>query len=222
MQNPPTNKTLLILDFGSQYTHLITRRIRELNIYCQVHSCLTPLSSLSFTPSAIILSGGPHSVYDVDSPHVHPSYLDLNVPILGICYGLQELVHTFSGDIKQCLHKEYGDAEITIFSSRLFQGITKSKFNVWMSHGDQVQSLPTGWLRIAETSTAPFAAVEFPEKNIFGVQFHPEVTHTEFGRIIIENFVKICGIEKNWTMVTLPLSLDKIYSVSGSIHQRRT
>lgn len=196
--------TILILDFGSQYTHLIARRIREFGVYCELFACTTPISEIPFTPTGVILSGGPYSVYAPGSPHVDPMVWKLNVPVLGICYGLQEISFTRGGKVESCESKEFGKAIINVLAdSALFSGIDK-EMTVWMSHGDQVTSLPTGFVVTAATNTAPFAAVERIEDRIYGIQFHPEVTHTPAGGLLLKNFaVGICGTRASWTMVTL-------------------
>ncbi|KAJ3320160.1 GMP synthase (glutamine-hydrolyzing) [Boothiomyces sp. JEL0866] len=193
--------TVLILDFGSQYTHLIARRIREFGVYSELLACTTKIADLSFKPKGVILSGGPYSVYEAGSPHVDPAVWDLNVPVLGICYGLQEICHTRGGKVENCEKKEFGKAIITVQGeSQLFQGLAK-EISVWMSHGDQVTKVPEGFTTIASTHTAPFAAVERAQDRIYGIQFHPEVTHSDLGKELLENFVvKICKAQSSWTM----------------------
>jgi GMP synthase (glutamine-hydrolysing) len=193
--------TILILDFGSQYTHLIARRIREFGVYSELYACTTKLSDIPFKPVGVILSGGPYSVYEKGSPHVDPAVWELKVPVLGICYGLQEIAFTRGGKVESCEHKEFGQADITIKSeSLLFKNIQKN-ISVWMSHGDQVTKVPEGFVTIASTPTAPFAAVEREQDRVYGIQFHPEVTHTPQGKKLLENFVvEICGAKSSWTM----------------------
>ncbi|KAI6039751.1 class I glutamine amidotransferase-like protein [Pisolithus marmoratus] len=202
--------TILILDFGSQYSHLITRRCRELNVYAELMPCTALLKDIQFKPKGIILSGSPYSVYDADAPHVDPAIFELGVPILGICYGLQELAWNFKGQVTQCDHREYGHAAIQI--SRFGNGNDNStvdslfddlgdEMQVWMSHGDQLQNLPPDFHVIGHTQTAPFAAIAHDSKPIYGIQFHPEVTHSLKGREVISRFViNICGCRTNWTM----------------------
>ena len=193
--------TILILDFGSQYTHLIARRIRECGVYCELVACTTPISSLTFIPKGIILSGGPYSVYSKDAPHMDPKIWDLKVPVLGICYGLQEIAWNRGGQVIASDKKEYGKADISKKKDcALFDGLEK-EFTVWMSHGDQLSVIPSGFEVVAATPTAPFAAIHNLKELIFGIQFHPEVTHTPQGKRILENFVKICNANANWTMV---------------------
>lgn len=202
--------TILILDFGSQYSHLITRRCRELNVYAELMPCTVLLKDIQFKPKGIILSGSPYSVYDADAPHVDPAVFELGVPILGICYGLQEIAWNLKGQVTQCDHREYGYATIQISRfgngndnstvDALFDGLG-DEMQVWMSHGDQLQSLPPDFHVIGHTQTAPFAAIAHDSKPIYGIQFHPEVTHSLKGREVISRFVtSICRCRTNWTM----------------------
>lgn len=202
--------TILILDFGSQYSHLITRRCRELNVYAELMPCTVLLKDISFKPKGIILSGSPYSVYDADAPHVDPAVFELGVPILGICYGLQEIAWNLKGEVTRCDNREYGYAAIQI--NRFGNGDDNStvdalfedlgdEMQVWMSHGDQLQKLPPDFHVIGHTQTAPFAAIAHDSKPIYGIQFHPEVTHSLKGREVISRFViNICGCRTNWTM----------------------
>lgn len=199
--------TILTLDFGSQVTHLITRRLRELNVYSEMLPCTTKLSDLTWKPKGIILSGGPYSVYDADAPHADPAFFELGVPILGICYGLQEIAWRLSKDnVVAGEKKEFGYADLTPqrhggHAGRLFEGITDGATQVWMSHGDKLSQLPTGFQIIATSGNSPFAAVAHETQPIYGVQFHPEVTHTLRGSELLRNFaVGICGARQNWSM----------------------
>ncbi|ROW11502.1 hypothetical protein VMCG_00934 [Cytospora schulzeri] len=199
--------TILVLDFGSQYTHLIIRRLRELNVYSEMLPCTAKLSDLKFKPVGLILGGGPYSVYDEGAPHVDPAFLELNIPILGICYGLQELA--YRSDSKNVVsggtHREYGMAElnaksINAHTDRLFQGI-ESNMKVWMSHGDKLGKLPEGFHTIATTKNSEYAAIAHDSQPIYGIQFHPEVTHTPNGTQLLKNFaIDICGVSQEWTM----------------------
>jgi len=216
--------TILILDFGSQYSHLITRRIREFGVYCELLPCTQKISELSWKPTGIILSGSPYSVYDHDAPRVDPGVFELGVPVLGICYGLQEMTNYFGGKVDPCDHREYGPATLTILpagaadamSSMLFEELTNES-QVWMSHGDQVTAIPEGFRVIATTNTAPFAAMRHNEKSLFGIQFHPEVTHSVDGKQILKNFVlKICKASQNWTMQEfIGKEIDRIRKIVG-------
>ena len=194
-------QTIVILDFGSQYTQLIARRIRELNVFSVVLPCTVPLSEIQkHKPLGIILSGGPSSVYDADAPNADPKLLDLPVPILGICYGLQFIVHHLGGKVKPATKREYGHAEVSVedAGTRLFAGLPTS-LQVWMSHGDEAIDLPAGFHRTAITSNA-LAGIANEQRRVWAVQFHPEVHHTPLGPQLIKNFVfGICGAAGDWT-----------------------
>ncbi len=201
--------TILVLDFGSQYTHLITRRLRELNIYSEMLPCTQKVKDLAFTPKGVILSGGPYSVYASDAPHVDPEVFSLNVPILGICYGLQELAWHHGKNVLAGEKREYGHTALQIEhnlsdqssgTSKLFQGL-EDDMVVWMSHGDKLARLPDGFVTVAKTANSPYAGIAHSEKPYYGIQFHPEVTHTPKGKQVISNFaVNICGARQDWTM----------------------
>jgi GMP synthase (glutamine-hydrolysing) len=194
-------QTIVILDFGSQYTQLIARRTREHNVFSVVLPCTAPLSEIkALKPLGLILSGGPSSVYDADAPAADPKLLELGVPILGICYGLQFIVHHLGGKVKPAPKREYGHAEVTIEDSAtpLFAGLPSS-LHVWMSHGDEALELPAGFHRTAVTSNA-LAGIANEEMRIWAVQFHPEVHHTPLGPELIKNFLfKICAAAGDWT-----------------------
>jgi GMP synthase (glutamine-hydrolysing) len=195
---------ILILDFGAQYSQLIARRVREAEVYCELHPADMDLEAIrAFAPSGIILSGGPSSVLDPDAPDFDVRVIELGVPILGICYGLQILVHRLGGRVEAADDREYGRAALKIErDDPLFAGLSSdAEHTVWMSHGDRVLSLPDGMRVIASSGGSPFAAVRSETAPIWGVQFHPEVVHTEGGRQMLENFVhSICGCEHSWTM----------------------
>ena len=209
---------ILILDFGSQYTQLIARRLREKHIYCEIHPYNIPLQKIrEFKPKGIILSGGPASVYAPDSPKVSKELFEIGVPVLGICYGMQLITYLFGGEVVRAERHEYGRAELRVLdSSDLFYGLPE-RFTVWMSHGDRVLRIPKGFEPIAETENAPYAAIRNGERRIFGVQFHPEVKHTQYGDRILENFaVKICGAEPTWTMENfIEYEIEKIRETVG-------
>ncbi|RKO96299.1 GMP synthase, partial [Caulochytrium protostelioides] len=210
--------TILILDFGSQYTHLIARRIREFGVYCELFACNIKLSDLHFKPKGVILSGGPNSVYDADSPHPDPAIWELGVPILGICYGLQEIAWHHGGKVDPSDKAEYGQAKITInpdYESQLLKGI--DDFTMWMSHGDQLSSLPASFKVTATTPTAPFAAIEDHERQLYGCQFHPEVTHSKQGHRLLKNFtVDICQASTNWSMKSfIETEIERIRNTVG-------
>ncbi len=194
-------QTIVILDFGSQYTQLIARRIREQNVFSVVLPCTAPLAEIeAHKPIGIILSGGPSSVYDADAPAADPALLKLDKPMLGICYGLHFIVHHMGGKVRTAPKREYGHADVTIedSSTPLFAGLPDS-MHVWMSHGDEALELPPGFHRTAVTSNA-LAGIANDERRIWAVQFHPEVHHTPLGPQLIKNFVfAICGARGDWT-----------------------
>lgn len=203
-----TFDSILVLDFGSQTSQLITRRLRELHVYSELLPCTHKLSELSWKPKGIILSGGPYSVYEDGAPHVDPAIFELGVPILGICYGLQEIAWQHGKAVLAGVKREYGKAALKIkrhvnsafHINQLFKGIDDDMV-VWMSHGDKLSHLPPGFLTIAITPNAPFAGVAHDTKPYFGIQFHPEVTHTQRGVELLKNFaIDICKAEANWTM----------------------
>jgi GMP synthase (glutamine-hydrolysing) len=192
--------SIVVLDFGAQYSQLIARRIREQNVLSVVLPCTASLEEIrSCFPVGIILSGGPCSVYDADAPPADPRVLQLGVPVLGICYGLQFMVHTLGGKVRAADKREYGHADVEIQKdSRLFRGVPE-RLSVWMSHGDEAVELPAGFHRVASSPSA-VAAIEAPERRMWAVQFHPEVRHTQAGTDILRNFVQeICAAQPNWT-----------------------
>ena len=193
---------VLIIDFGSQYTQLIARRTRELAVYSEIVSCLTPDAEIrAKNPAAIILSGGPSSVYDAGAPKLPPAVMALGVPVLGICYGTQLLAHALGGKVEKSDHREYGAATLTIDDpngplARFSKG---EKLDVWMSHGDRITALPEGFRAIGTSENSPFAAVACEAKNIYGVQFHPEVVHTKRGSDILGSFLfDVAKIPPTW------------------------
>ena len=193
-------QSIVVLDFGAQYSQLIARRIREQNVFSVVLPCNSKLEEIrSYSPVGIILSGGPSSVYDQDAPVADPGVFELGVPVLGICYGLQYMVHALGGKVRPADKREYGHAEVTVEpQSQLFAGLPAA-LSVWMSHGDEADVLPPGF-RLAGKSPSAVAAIENPERRMWAVQFHPEVHHTPRGTDILRNFVlNICGAKPNWT-----------------------
>jgi GMP synthase (glutamine-hydrolysing) len=192
--------SIVILDFGSQYTQLIARRIREQNVFSVVLPCTASLDEVrGCAPAGIILSGGPFSVYDPDAPTADDRVLEMGKPVLGICYGLQFLAHKLGGKVRSAPKREYGRAEVEISNgSRLFQDVPH-KLTVWMSHGDDAVELPAGFRQVARSDNA-VAAMEDPQRRMWAVQFHPEVHHTAQGKDILRNFVfGICGAKADWT-----------------------
>jgi GMP synthase (glutamine-hydrolysing) len=196
----PEHETIIILDFGGQYTQLIARRVRELGVYSEIAPYNTPVEEIKQKrPRGIILSGGPSSVYEDGAPHPDPALIDLGVPVLGICYGVQLLAYFLGGEVKPSERREYGHAEIrSIAESRLLKGLP-SPIKVWMSHGDYVSRPPEGFVVTAATDAA-IGAVEDQARNLYGVQFHPEVAHTPDGKAILRNFLTgICNLRCDWT-----------------------
>lgn len=193
---------IVILDFGSQYTQLIARRLREASIYCEILAFNTPLNAIkTLAPKGIILSGGPASVYEKDAYFPDLGIFDLGVPLLGICYGMQVIAHHFGGKIERSNQQEFGKSSLEIsLSSALFSSMSHYQ-NVWMSHADKLSSLPANFNSVASSQNSEFAAIENTSANIYAVQFHPEVAHTPSGRQMLKNFaVYVCQINPNWTM----------------------
>jgi GMP synthase (glutamine-hydrolysing) len=192
--------TIVILDFGSQYTQLIARRIREFNVFSVVLPCTAPLDQIrALAPLGLILSGGPSSVYDAEAPAADPALLAIGVPILGICYGLHFIVHHLGGRIEPAPAREYGHAQVEVVAETpLFRGLPRT-LEVWMSHGDEARTLPDGFILTAKTSNA-LAGIANETRRIWAVQFHPEVAHTRQGMELLRNFVlDICGAKADWT-----------------------
>jgi GMP synthase (glutamine-hydrolysing) len=194
---------VLILDFGSQYTQLIARRIREQHVYCEIHPCTLSLDRVrAMEPRAVILSGGPASVFEDGAPTVDRGVFELGVPVLGICYGMQLTSHLLGGRVEPSNEREYGAAQIEVCdASGILSGFTQDeRVDVWMSHGDRVTALPPGFTTIARTPSAPFAAAADHARKIFGVQFHPEVAHTPRGAEILRAFLfDVAGCPADWT-----------------------
>ena len=194
---------ILILDFGSQYTQLIARRIRERHVYCEIWPCTLPIERVrEFAPKGIVLSGSPSSVTDDAAPKLDPKVLQLGVPVLGICYGMQSMAQLLGGRVVGSRKREYGHAVIQAEESHaLLAGVKQWPMPVWMSHGDKVEELPPGFRAIAHSANSPFAAMSDDSDRMLGVQFHPEVVHTPEGSILLKNFViDICGCRPTWTM----------------------
>lgn len=212
-------ETIVVLDFGSQYSQLIARRIRECNVYSKILPFNVTAERLrTENPDGIILSGGPASVYQENAPKCDPEIFNLGVPILGICYGQQLMIQTLGGRVAQGKAREYGKAMLEIKDSHtLFAGLEGS-IQVWMSHGDKVHELPEGFKVLAVTDNTEYAGIVNAEKNLFGIQFHPEVVHTPRGKEIISNFChKICGLEGNWTMASfIETSVEEIRKTVGN------
>lgn len=194
---------ILVLDFGSQYTQLIARRVRENQVYSEIFPFNVSIDRIKeFNPKGIILSGGPSSVYDKDAPIPDGAIFDLGIPILGICYGMQLMAHMLKGGkVGRAPKREYGKAEIVVTNaSDLFEGLPE-KSTVWMSHGDRIERQPPGFVSIASTDNSPIAAMANRSRMFYALQFHPEVVHTQFGKEILRNFIfKICRCKPEWTM----------------------
>ncbi|HZW60281.1 MAG TPA: glutamine-hydrolyzing GMP synthase [Woeseiaceae bacterium] len=198
---------ILILDFGSQYTQLIARRVRECGVYSEIHPWDMQRAALEeFAPVGIVLSGGPESVNLEDPPRVSPAVFELGVPLLGICYGMQAMAAALGGKVAASAQREFGFAEIAPRESELLLGLSDAPdgavpaLDVWMSHGDRVEALPPGFVATASSRNSPLAAMEDRQRHYYGVQFHPEVTHTPQGQRMIERFVReICGADGDWT-----------------------
>ncbi|MBA3272462.1 MAG: glutamine-hydrolyzing GMP synthase [Chthoniobacterales bacterium] len=202
MGTPSAHSKILILDFGSQYTQVIARRIRE----CQVYSEIVPFNITAdevraSKPNGVVLSGGPASVYDETAPQVDSAIFSLGIPVLGICYGMQLMAQHLGGQVEYSERREYGAGMLHVANgSRLFQGIGE-QIDIWNSHGDKVTALPPGFRAAAQTENSRFAAIENPETQLYGLQFHPEVAHTPRGKEIIQNFVyEVCHCAMDWTM----------------------
>lgn len=204
MNNDIHSQKILILDFGSQYTQLIARRVREADVYCELHPFDMTLDAIkAFAPKGIILSGGPKSVYEPDAPSVAEELFELGVPVLGICYGMQLMSRHFGGEVIPAGKREFGHAELNVCGNpgELFKAFfVEGKSPVWMSHGDHVSRVPDGFEVVGGTANAPTCAIQNTSRNLYGVQFHPEVNHTPRGEQLLDNFVRsICGCTGQWT-----------------------
>ena len=203
VDGPPqklTGQKIVVLDFGSQYAQLIARRVREQNVYCQILRHDIAAERLAeLAPKGIILSGGPASVYEEGAPSCDPNLFRLGIPVLGICYGMQLSCDALGGDVDNAPSREYGPATCQISKpDQLFEGLP-DEIDVWMSHGDQISSVSAEFEPLAQTGTCPFAAIRHRELPVFGIQFHPEVTHTPMGGKLLQNFViGVCGCEPTW------------------------
>ncbi len=193
---------ILIIDFGSQYTQLIARRVREAHVYCEIHPPNRTVQWIrDWKPKGIILSGGPNSVYGENVPTAEPALLDMGTPVLGVCYGMQLMAQLSGGKVERANRREYGRAMVEVKDGRLFKGFGSGEETpVWMSHGDHVDSAPPGYRVTASSSNAPIAAIEHTSRPLYGVQFHPEVAHTPRGGEILHNFLfEVCQCTPNWT-----------------------
>ena len=195
-------ETVIVLDFGGQYNQLIARRVRECNVYCEIYSYKTDIEKIKgIQPKGIIFTGGPNSVYLEDSPTYTKEIFELGIPVLGICYGAQLMMHLLGGQVGTAPVREYGKIEVTVEqSSKMFENVSE-KTICWMSHNDYIAKEAPGFEIIAHTSDCPVAAVQNPEKNLYAVQFHPEVLHTQEGKKMLSNFVyNVCQCSGDWKM----------------------
>ncbi|MBS1416116.1 MAG: glutamine-hydrolyzing GMP synthase [Clostridia bacterium] len=192
---------ILVIDFGGQYIQLIARAVREQNVYCEIMPWRADMEKIkAYGAKGIILSGGPHSVYEENAPVISDEIFNLGVPVLGICYGMQFIAHRLGGVVRTAPVSEYGKQYLNVDKSELFASVKQNSV-VWMSHCDYISEIPEGFRRTATTPTCPVAAMECVERKIYGVQFHPEVNHTEYGRQILNNFLySICKIEERWSI----------------------
>ncbi len=212
---------LLIIDFGSQYTQLIARRIREFSVYSEILPCTATLEEIKARrPRGIILSGGPSSVYDEGAPTCDEAVFDLGVPVLGICYGMQLITRHFGGEVQPASHREFGRAELAIDNAAGLFATVSPNTTVWMSHGDRIERFPEGFTTIAHTDNAPVAAFANLDRKVYGLQFHPEVVHTPEGTTILENFAfDVCGVKPSWTMASfVETEIARIKELVGDDH----
>ncbi len=211
---------ILIIDFGSQYNQLIARRVREYKVYCRIVSPEISIDEIkSINPEGIILSGGPSSIYEKNSPKTDKKIFDLGIPVLGICYGMQFIIDALGGKVKSASKREYGFAKLIIKEpGGIFKGLEDETVQCWMSHGDSADDLPKDFTVLASTENTPIAAIVNKEKKIYGLQFHPEVDHTPKGKKMLRNFLfDICGCEPLWTMASFAKdAIEKIKSTVGS------
>ncbi|MDA1191626.1 MAG: glutamine-hydrolyzing GMP synthase, partial [Candidatus Poribacteria bacterium] len=198
----PSQDLIVVLDFGSQTTQLIARRVRELNVYCEIHPYFVdPDAIKALNPKGIILSGGPASVYAEGAPHCSASVVDGSTPVLGICYGMQLMTHLLGGKVAPSSEREFGHALVQATSPTALTDGVRNPLHVWMSHGDRIERTPPGFRPIAQSGNSPIAMMADESGRRFGLQFHPEVVHTKEGHAILSNFVfGVCGCEPSWTM----------------------
>ena len=212
------NELVLVLDFGSQYNQLITRRIREFGVYSELHSHkLTAEEIKEMNPKGIILSGGPHSVYDENSFRCDERIFELGIPVLGICYGMQLMSLHYDGKVERSKNREYGKALIELDGEPVLFKDTPKGQTVWMSHGDKVTAAPPSFNIDATSPSTPIAAISNVEKNLYGVQFHPEVRHTEYGNDLLNRFVfDVCGCAGDWSIENfIDMEVEKIQETVG-------
>jgi GMP synthase (glutamine-hydrolysing) len=215
------NERVLILDFGSQTTQLIARRVRDFGVYCEIWPCTSSLDKIkAFAPRALILSGGPASVHEGGSPRPDAGIWSLGLPILGICYGMQVMVEMNDGRVQPAGHREFGRAALDVVDAKGPLAGLPSQVDVWMSHGDQVTVLPSSFRVLAKSATCPYAAVVDDARRFYGVQFHPEVAHTPDGKQMLERFVvDVAGVKKTWKMSTF--IVDKVDEIKRAVGDQR-
>ncbi len=205
-QTDPHADRILVIDFGSQYTQLIARSVREAGVYCEIYPFDVSMGPIeAFKPKGLILSGGPESVTTTETPRAHKALFEMGLPVLGICYGMQTMAAQLGGQVEDSDHKEYGHAVLSMLgSSRLFGRVEHAELDVWMSHGDRVSDLPLGFELIAKSANAPHAAFADEQRHLYGIQFHPEVTHTADGKAILQAFIHdICGCGSDWVATNI-------------------
>ena len=198
----PQNEKVLVVDFGGQYNQLVARRVRECNVYCEIVSYRVGLDAIrAQNPKGIIFTGGPNSVYVDGAPTIDPAIFDLGIPVLGLCYGFQLMTHLLGGHVCKAPEREYGKTLVHVDTkSKAFENVSPETI-CWMSHNDYAETAPTGFIISAYTDNCPVAAIELPEKNLYGFQFHPEVLHTPEGKTMLHNFVyNVCGCKGDWEM----------------------
>ena len=198
----PQNEKVLVVDFGGQYNQLVARRVRECNVYCEIVSYRVGLDAIrAQNPKGIIFTGGPNSVYVDGAPTIDPAIFDLGIPVLGLCYGFQLMTHLLGGHVCKAPEREYGKTLVHVdIKSKVFENVSPETI-CWMSHNDYAETAPTGFTISAYTDNCPVAAIELPEKNLYGFQFHPEVLHTPEGKTMLHNFVyNVCGCKGDWKM----------------------
>ena len=212
---------ILIIDFGSQYNQLIARRVRECHVYCQIEPPTIDLESIrQMNPEGIILSGGPSSIYEKDSPKIDKAVFDLGIPVLGICYGMQFMMAALGGNVKYAKKREYGSAELNIKDHKtIFNGIDKTT-TCWMSHGDSILKMPGGFKITGSTANTRIAAADHRRKGLYGLQFHPEVVHTPKGKKMLRNFLfDICKCKRSWTMKSF--ARDSIENIRATVGDKK-
>ena len=194
---------VIVLDFGGQYNQLVARRVRECNVYCEIYSYKTDLEKIkAMNPKGIILTGGPNSCYEADSPTYSKELFELGIPVLGLCYGAQLMMHVLGGKVEKADHREYGKTEVLVdkTSSKIFEGVSE-KTICWMSHFDYISQVAPGFEITSHTDNCPCASSENAEKGLYAIQFHPEVLHTQEGSKMLYNFVRgVCGCSGDWRM----------------------